>query len=192
MVSLETMSLEERQARSGLVVVVPEVAGLIDRYRRRYTAAGAGVPPHVTLMSPFFAPAETTPTMRRRIRRIVAAVPRFDFALTRAAWFPGGVLYLTPEPAAPFLDLIARLRRAFPEVSPYWDRFAEVVPHLAIADAALADPPGVLDEVEAAASARLPVRCAAREAVLLQRVRPSPAPWDVQGRFPLADPADLG
>ena len=93
--------------------------------------------------------------------------------------------------AMSIVDLIARLRREFDELSPYWDQYAEVVPHITVADAALADSPATLAGIAAAISPRLPIRCAARESVLLQRVRPAPAPWDVQGRFPLGPASSM-
>lgn len=181
--ALDPMSLDERRARSALVVVVPTPAEPVEAYARRYTRAGASVPPHVTLMHPFLAPNEVTAAVRRRICLAVEAVPAFPYALTGVAEFPGGVVYLTPEPAAPFVALIARLRQAFPEVRPFWDAYDAVVPHVTVADLALADRAGLRDEIETAVAPHLPLRRLAREAVLLQRVRPAPAPWDVRGRF---------
>jgi 2'-5' RNA ligase len=185
--ALEAMVRAEPGAGSALLFVVPEVDELVGGYRRRYTADGAVVPPHITLLHPCFAPAAVTPALLRRVARVVAAVPAFGFSLAGVARFPGGgVLYLAPEPAAPFVALITRLRRAFPEIPTYWDAYDGVVPHLTVADLALADRPDLGDAVAAALAPHLPVRCAAREAVLLQRVRPFPAPWVVGARFPLA------
>jgi 2'-5' RNA ligase len=184
--SLDEMTVDERRARSALLIVVPEVEPLIGDVRRRYTAEGAHVPAHLTLLNPFFAPAETTPAVRRRVAEVVGAFPSFGLSLTRLASFPQGVLYLTPEPATPVIELITRLRNAFPEVAPYWDGYEEVVPHVTIADAAFADPPSLRRDVVARLTGRLPISCLVREAVLLQRVRPAPAPWDEQSRFAFA------
>lgn len=185
--ALEAMSLEERRARSGLVLVVPEVNGLVGGYLRRYSEAGANVPPHITLLSPFLAPSEVTSEIMRRLEQVIGGAPVFRFSLARLARFsPGSVVYLAPEPAAPFVELITRLRQAFPEVPSYWDEYDEIVPHLTVADLTLTDDNDLQGEIEGVLTAYLPVQCMAHEAVLLQRVRPAPAPWDVRGRFSLA------
>jgi 2'-5' RNA ligase len=171
-VSVETISLEERRAGSALLLVAPELDELIGGYRRRYTVDGAVVPPHITLLHPCFSPMEVTPALLRRVAQVVGAVPAFGFAVAGLAGFPtGGVLYLAPEPAAPFVALITRLRRAFPEITTYWDAYDEIVPHITVADLALADRPDLHDEIAATLAPRLPIRSTAREAVLLQRVR---------------------
>jgi 2'-5' RNA ligase len=176
---------EEGRAGSVLLLALPELAGLVDGYRRQYTADGAVVPPHITLLYPFFAPDEITPALLQRIASVVASVPAFDFSLARLASFPPGVLYLAPEPAAPIVGMITQLQRAFPEIRPYWDDYGEVTPHLTVANLAQSDRPNLDREIEATLAGQLPIHCRAREAVLLQRLRPHPAPWDERGRFPL-------
>ena len=188
---LSALTIQERRARSALLIVVPEVASLIDDYRRAHTVDGASVPSHITLYHPFLAPDETTPGVRRLIADVTAAVPAFRFTMSTVKQFPSGVMYLAPEPVDPFLDLIARLRVEFREVSPYWDQYDAVVPHLTVADPAIGDAADHLANIEATISARLPIRCAAHDIVLLQRIRPAPAPWDVQGRFPLGAKATV-
>ena len=104
-----------------MLIAVPKVIDLIGHYRARYTQDGGSTPPHVTLLQPFFAPSEVTPTVRRRIQRVVGAVPAFS----SAAWvatFASGVLYLEVERAAPFVDLITLLRDEFRETAPYGAR----------------------------------------------------------------------
>jgi 2'-5' RNA ligase len=137
-------------------------------------------------MFPFLAPAEVTPGVMERIGEVAAAVHGFDFTLSRVDRFPSSVMFLAPDQPGHFIDLIERFRKAFPEASPYWDKLDRIVPHISVADEALVDSAERLADIGQTVSARLPIRCAAREVVLLQRVRPSPAPWDAQGRFPLA------
>ena len=192
MVALESLSVEDRREKSALIFVVPEVVSLIDGFRRQYTADGASVPPHFTLMFPFLAPAEVTPGVLERIGDVTAAVPGFDFTLSRVDRFLSSVMFLAPDQPGPFIDLIERFRKAFPEVSPYWDKLDTIVPHITIADEALVDSAERLDDIGRTVSARLPIRCVAREVVLLQQVRPSPATWDAQGRFPLAPIPAIG
>jgi 2'-5' RNA ligase len=182
----ETLLNEEGCAGSVLLLALPELAGLVDVYRRRYTADGVVVPPHITLLYPFFAPDEITPSLLQRIAGVVASSPAFAFSLHRLAKFPQGVLYLAPEPTAPLVGLISQLRREFPEIRSYWDDYGEVTPHLTVADLALTDRPDLDLEIDATLAGQLPIWSQAREAVLLQRLRPRPAPWDERGRFPLA------
>jgi hypothetical protein len=63
------------------------------------------------------------------------------------------VLYLAPEPAAPLVGLITQLRRAFPEIRPYWDDYDQILPHLTIADLALTDRTDLTQEIEATLAA---------------------------------------
>jgi 2'-5' RNA ligase len=184
-VALEQMSLGERRSRSALVIAVPDVAHIIGGYRRAHTEDGSSVPSHITLLSPFLAPAETTASVRQRVANVGSRFPSFEFQATKVNQFPTGVMYLALEPVGPFLELISRLRKEFPEVTPYWDQFDQVVPHITVADSALTDAPDVLRDIASNVSCRLPVHCTAREIVLIQRVRPAPAPWDNMGRFSL-------
>jgi len=188
-VSVDSLSIEERRAGSALSFVVSEVVDIVGTFRSQYTEDGSGVPPHVTLFYPFFAPSEITPEILGRVERVTSAVRPFDFAVTGLAAFSQAVIYLTPEPATPFLELIARLWNEFTEITPYWAEYDEVVPHITIADLALAEGADLRAEVEAMITPRLPIRCTASEVRLLQRLRPAPAPWDVRASFPLGDRA---
>ncbi len=126
------------------------------------------------------------PDRLERVARVVATVPAFSFALTAVARFPPGeVLYLTPEPAGPFVALITRLRQAFPEIPTYWDAYEETIPHLTVADLSRANRPDLDNEIVAALTPHLPIRCTAHEAVLLHQTQPFPVPWEVWARFPL-------
>jgi 2'-5' RNA ligase len=185
-VPADTLPGEAGRAGSVLLLALPELDSIVGDYRRRYTMDGTIVPPHITLMYPFFAPDEITPALLQRVASVLASVPSFDFSLVRLASFPQGLWYLVPEPVASFVDLITQLRRTFPEISPYWDEYDEVTPHLTVADLALTDRRDLSQEIATALAGRFPMRCQAREAVLFQRLRPTPAPWDERARFPLA------
>ncbi len=192
MVELNTLSVEERRAKSALLLLVPGLMDLIEGYRREFTADGATVPPHFTLMFPFLAPSEITPEALQRIADVATAVPCFDYTLSRVDRFPGAVMFLAPDAPAPFIDLIERFRHAFPGVSPYWDKVDQIVPHLTLADESLVDSTERLDDIERAVTAHLPIHREAREVVLLQELRPSPAPWEVRSRFSLAPSSARG
>lgn len=89
------------------------------------------MPAHVTVLYPFAPLGAYGPALRAPLAEVVAGCPPFDFALSGLGSFPG-VLYLTPEPAAPFVRLTEAIsaRLGYP---PYGGRFAEIVPHLTVA-----------------------------------------------------------
>src|SRR3954471_22890976 len=91
---------------TALVVVVPEAEPIVAEHRLRHDPSAAdGVPAHVTVLYPFRTPVD------HATAAAAAAVPGarapFDVTFRATARFPGVVLYLDPEPAAPFHELIA-------------------------------------------------------------------------------------
>jgi 2'-5' RNA ligase len=182
----ETITLEEQRARSAVLIVVPEAVALIDRFRRSHTADGGSVPPHVTLLSPFLSPEEINQGVHERIGVIAAETPAFTVTLNHTGWFGDRILYLAPEPAVPILGLVSRLREAFSDVPTYWDHVGIVIPHVTVADAELVGGPERLREIGREMVPQLPLAFEVRHINLMQRLRPSPAPWDVQGTYPLA------
>jgi hypothetical protein len=75
------------------------------------------------------------------------------------------VLYLAPDPAAPFARLTRALVAAFPEHRPYDGRHVELVPHLTVAIARAA----TLAPIEAELSSAAPLDARVTEAWLMQR-----------------------
>lgn len=185
------MTLAEQRDGSALVFVVPEVADVIGTFRSQYIKDDPSIPPHITLLYPFFAPSETTPDVLRRVEGVTSAARAFDYTATGLATFGQQVIYLTPEPVAPFLTLIAHLGDEFPEITPYWDKYGGAVPHITVADLGLAEGADVKADVEATVLPHLPIRCTAAEVLLLQRRRPAPAPWDVRANFMLGSPGHI-
>ncbi|MEA2290989.1 MAG: hypothetical protein QOF17_9 [Solirubrobacteraceae bacterium] len=104
--------------------------------------AAAGLPPHVTVLYPFVPARRAGPELERDLRATFAHIPAFDFALTSVGRFPG-VLYLAPEPAAPFAALTEACTRRWPEHPPYAGAYDEVVPHLTLAEGP--EPPGLAE-----------------------------------------------
>jgi 2'-5' RNA ligase len=93
--------------------------------------ASAGVPAHVTVLFPFVRSDELTPAVRRALAGIASVVPPFDVRFGHPRRFPG-VLWLSPEPEAPFRELTERVAAAFPDHPPYEGAHDEVVPHLTV------------------------------------------------------------
>lgn len=169
-------------AETVLLVPVPEAAAAVDRHRVHLTRAGAdGIPPHITLLYPFTDSAQLTAERVQEAAGIVRAVRAFDVLLASCARFDVDppVLYLAPDPAAPFAALTRALVTAFPEHQPYEGRYPELVPHLtvAIADAA------TLASVAAKLGPALPIQARVEEAWLMQR--------DAGGRWGLRQRLEL-
>src|SRR5262249_10404176 len=113
---------------SALIVRVPEAEPHVAHLRERHDpAAQLGVPAHITLLFPFLSPERITAAVLGEIRAIASATAAFSFRLSGPRHFPG-VLYLAPEPPAPFVELTEALVRRFPEFPPYGGQISSILP----------------------------------------------------------------
>lgn len=144
--------------------------------------AAVGVPTHITLLYPFAPPPALDDGIRADVARIVTSEPAFPFVLGRVGRWPD-VVYLAPDPVAPFSRLIERLAAAFPDYPPYGGvhAVADIVPHLTIAQSDRAD---YLDAAAHALPAMLPVRAVCREAWLI--AHGAGERWRTVWKLPLA------
>jgi 2'-5' RNA ligase len=118
---------------SGLVLLVPELAPVIDDLRARYDpAARQGMPAHVTVLYPFMPPVRMGPSRRRRLADAIRSIPAMELTFARIGRFPQ-VLWLAPEPAEPIAALVQAVTAAFPDYPPYGGQFETIVPHLTVA-----------------------------------------------------------
>jgi 2'-5' RNA ligase len=180
------MTLEERRARSGLKIVIPQIEPWIAPVKNRYTQSGPSVPAHVTLLSPFYAPSEVTDLILQRVERVISQVPPFEFTLKTLETFPKGILYISVEPREPFSRITRLLAEEFPEMPLYGGEFPDPVPHVTVVDFQMCDDPvAVKRQSEQMLSDALPMGLVADRVVWMQRIRSVPAPWDVVGDFPL-------
>jgi hypothetical protein len=92
---------------------------------------------HITLLSPFAGKEELTDGLMAELEGFFADCLPFSFRLAGVSRFPGGTMYLSPEPMLPFRSLTHELFRRFPEYPPYGGEFDDVVPHLSIPDDAV-------------------------------------------------------
>lgn len=169
-------------AETVLLVPVPEAAALVDSHRLRLTRAGGdGIPAHITLLYPFTDSELLTDERLRETARIVGGEPAFDLSLDSVERFDvvPPILYLAPEPAAPFAALTRALVAAFPEHRPYEGRYPELVPHLTVAIAAAE----VVAPIEAELRPLLPVEARVTEAWLMERAEDGR--WRLRERLPL-------
>jgi hypothetical protein len=154
-------------AISALQIPVPELESVVrPRLERRSPGLVGGgsddTHAHITLLAPFAAKEDLTEGLRSELRELFSDVTAFTFALTSVCEFPGGTVYLAPEPAAPFRALTHELFRRFPEYPPYGGEFDDIVPHLSIPMPDGDDP----DQLRFLLNPRLPITARAQEAVL--------------------------
>jgi 2'-5' RNA ligase len=156
-------------AETAIIVPVDPAEVVAGRWRRRYTPSGSkGMPAHVTLLAPFTPPEQLVPQRIQSVSDVLTAFRPFDFELMEAAYLDLGsrrVLYLRPEPAGPFVELIDALVGAFPEHPPYGTPGLEPLPHVTVATS----PDDVLlARIEAAVRPALPIRATAAEAWVVE------------------------
>jgi hypothetical protein len=150
-----------------LIVPVPSAEGVIEESSRE-----AGLPAHITLLYPFLAARAIDRDTESVLASVLLKVPSFDFALTEVGRFPG-VVYLAPEPAAPFIALTEAVVQRWPHQQPYGGAFEQIIPHLTVAYG---------ETVPAGLAERLPLTARAQEVWLMGR---SSGRWVCRRRFPL-------
>jgi 2'-5' RNA ligase len=181
------MVREMDMPRRSAIVVPFRLPPDLDAIRvREIASARAGAPAHVTLLFPFVPAAELTETHLDGVAAVIASVPAFDVWLREVRrWDPGdgapeGVIWLDPEPSAPFITLIDALGRAFPDYPPYGGFHDTIIPHLTLAS----DDRRQLRAVQTAAAAALPLRRRVSAAILI--VEGGDGRWRTHRRFPMA------
>lgn len=163
--------------QTALVIVLDE-AEPFDVLRRELmpVTVAAGIPFHVTLLSPFAPPGERDD----QARAFFAERKPIEFELTRVATWPR-VVYLVPEPDDELRALMGALFARFPEWPPYEGIHEEVVPHATLGEDV--DAAAVRDEVERRVAPHLPHRCQARDVSLLEEY--APGRWRERERLAL-------
>ncbi|MEV6016983.1 MULTISPECIES: 2'-5' RNA ligase family protein [unclassified Streptomyces] len=146
-------SIDQRE-RSGLVVRVPEAEPAVRAWRDRLDpAVRSGMPAHVTVLFPFLPESRIDADTLASIGEVIGRHKAFEARFERCGRFPG-VLYLAPDLAASFRALTESVVERWPETPPFGGQFAEIVPHLTVAQG---QDDTVLDEAEAGLRERLPV-----------------------------------
>jgi len=163
---------------SAIVARIPVPAGL-QRLRDDWDwGASVGVPAHVTVLFPFLPADQLRPAVRRELAAIAAAMAPFDVRFVRVGRFPG-IVYVAPEPAAPFIQLTNAFVARYPELPPYGGAFDEIIPHLTVAESEAAP----LDDVTTAAARILPFRHHVSALDVL--VEGGNGRWRIRWRLPL-------
>jgi len=172
-------------AESALAVLIPEVESLVERFRiENDPSAAAGIPAHITILYPFKPPHEITAEVIQMLEKIFSNVSRLHVSF--AEWRRlRCVLYLAPIPDQPFRRMTEAVHERFPETPPYAGQFADIIPHLTVAQN---DNPErlqeIADEFNRAAIGVLPIKASVSEIVLLDNAT---GRWRVRHRFILGE-----
>jgi 2'-5' RNA ligase len=166
---------------TAVVIAFPELSPVVDGWRERTCAdrPSIGIPPHVTLLSPF-VPAEAVGDGLDELQELFGATPAFDVSFRELRRWPE-MAYLAPEPPEPFARLTEAIVERWPDYPPYEGIHETVIPHLTVAygdDALIA-------EVEADVRPHLPFETRVEEAVLLEEIEPERR-WIERARFPVS------
>lgn len=172
------------EIESALIIAVPEAEPLVKALRERFDwSAAQGVPAHITILYPFIPPDKITPEVLAELREFFAQFAGFEFTLPETRRFPT-VLYLAPSPDESFRALMQATVERYPEYPPYGGEYADVTPHLTIADRLTAEQ---LDNFEREFlnehGAQLPVKAKANKVLLIEN---SSGWWETRQVFALA------
>ena len=168
--------------QSAVIVAVPEAEAAVASWRIRLDPAAArGVPAHITVLYPFLPPDEIDGPALAEVAAAVRTVPAFDVRFERTAWFGETVLWLDPQPSAPFRALTTQVWQRFPQCVPYDGAHAELIAHLTVGDGA---PVADLRSADRAVAAALPIRARVSHARLICGSM-EPDSWRTMTEFPL-------
>ena len=169
---------------TAVLVLVPEAEDAVAEHRAHLDmAASWGVPAHLSVVYPFVPPADVDDDVLARLAAAVGTVTAFDCVFPRTEWFGADVLWLAPEPDAPFRELISAVVAVFPAHLPYGGAYADPVPHLTIGELRLGST-GELTAAQREVRDHLPIRARIDRAVLLAG-RPERASWEPVAEFRL-------
>ncbi|WP_218138089.1 2'-5' RNA ligase family protein [Streptomyces sp. 2314.4] len=134
------MSKPAGATRSAIIAPVSDAEAAVGPYRRvlDHTVSWP-VPAHVTVLYPFVAPDRITQRVIDDVRACLLAVPAFTVTFSRVAWFGQDVMWLAPNPDAPFRRLTEVMWNHFPECPPYRGAHPDPTPHLTVGSSHLAD-----------------------------------------------------
>ena len=167
---------------TAFIVHVPEAEAHVASLRSRFDASvHLGVPAHITVLVPFMAPDQITPSVLAQIQATLSQVPSFAFSLGQVRRFPA-TAYLAPEPAEHFIALTEALVRRFPAFPPFRGEHDSIVPHLTVANGNASEAAVAADELEAVIQSKGPISSFCSSVSLLEN---SSGRWREMHVFPL-------
>ncbi len=175
---------------SALVVLIPEADRLVETFRKRYQpSAAVAFPAHVTILYPFKSPDQLTSDLSSALRELFSKQASFMASFLEVLRFPD-MLYLAPVPAGQFRQLTEIVLKHYPDTPPYGGAFAEIIPHLTLAQVG---DPQQLDEIEAdfrpAVRDMLPIHVSVN---LVSLIDNSSDYWQIRAQFPLRNDTQVG
>jgi 2'-5' RNA ligase len=148
---------------SAIIIPIPEVEPIVGPLRLQYDrSAHLGIPAHITLLYPF-CPPQSIAAEIHTLRGLCASIRAFPFSFTEVRRFPA-TAYLHPDRSDTFAQITKTLVKTWPDYQPYGGAFADIIPHLTVADKV---DNKTLGAVEDALRGRLPIKCVASEVWLL-------------------------
>ena len=168
---------------SALVVLIPEVESLVKSFRDQYDpSATVGLPAHVTILYPFKPPDELTANVIATLQGLISRFPSFHVSFQEFQGFPD-LLYLAPLPAEPFRHLTETIVERYPETPPYGGAFAEIIPHLTVAQVSdLQRLDKIANDFHKVAQEKLPIFARVNTVSLMDN---SSGYWKVRAQFSL-------
>ena len=102
-----------------VAALVPGADALVGRFRDELDpTARRGLGAHLTLVYPFVEPADVTHATVDALGAAVAPMEPFPCTFGTLRWFGARVLWLAPDPVAPFREIADRIRRHVPGLTP--------------------------------------------------------------------------
>lgn len=177
----------EGTTKTAIIAPIPEAEVVVGPYRHvlDHTAAWP-VPAHVTVLYPFLTPERITQDVIDDARASLATIPSFTCTFSRVAWFGQDVVWLAPDPDAPFRALTEAVVRQFPECPPYQGAHPDPTPHLTVGSTHLADLPGMRWAATDLA-AQLPIEARVHRVRLIAG-NDAPGSWRTVSEFALRTP----
>ena len=167
---------------TAFIVRVPEAEAHVASLRSRFDASvHLGVPAHITVLVPFMAPDQITPSVLAQLQATLSQVPSFAFSLSQVRRFPA-TAYLAPEPAEHFIALTEAVVRRFPEFPPFRGEHESIVPHLTVANGNASEAAVAAAELEAVIQSKGPISSFCSSVSLLEN---SSGFWREMHVFPL-------
>ena len=135
----------DEDQRTGLVLLTPALEDVVDRWRRQYDPVRAyGMPAHVTVLYPWLPYDVISSDDRAGLVALCASTSTIEMTFTQFGTF-AETLWLDPQPSRPIIELINRIAARWPDYPPFAGEFADVVPHMTLADRC--DPASVTDVI---------------------------------------------
>ncbi|MGL1893629.1 MAG: 2'-5' RNA ligase family protein [Spirochaetaceae bacterium] len=119
-----------------LVFPVNELIPHLQVFREKYTKDGiAGMPPHITLLYPYFPTVDDIDNNLNRIKKVCKKIEPFTVSIKNLGFFSNReVMYYAPEPKVEFKKIIKLFAEEFRETPPYGGAFPidEISAHITV------------------------------------------------------------